>query len=221
MAFSTAVKLALYNDALRLCGEQSLKSLTQEREARHYLDDVWPNAVDYCLEMGQWRFALRAVGIEKSETVTPDLPMFTNAFNKPEDVLRLAGVYGDGNWSEPLLNYREVGAYWWANVDPIYVQYVSNDGDYGGDTSLWTNKFKKYIAAYLATEVLGDVKRDAPDNLHLRLQKITHDRLLEARSHDAQQDPTRFTPEGRWVNSRGYGRSSSALDRGSRSRLIG
>lgn len=218
MAIDNLEKLRIYNNALRLCGETPLKSLSQEREARLYLDSAWVHAVDYCLEMGQWKFAIRTVSLTFSPSVTPEFG-FTYVFDKPEDLLRVTGVYSDEGLITPLLDYRDEGSYWYGNIDPLFVSYVSSDTAYGYDSSIWTNKFKTFIAAYLASEIINNLRKDAPETLSRRIERELHKRLTEARSHDAQQGPTRFAPQGNWVSSRYAG--VSRRDYGSRGRLIG
>src|SRR5688572_12469147 len=217
MAISNIIKLRMYNDALRLCGESALPSLQKESEVRHYLDDVWETAVDYCLEMGQWKFAIRSITLTYSPSVTVAYG-FTRAFDKPADLIRTTGVYTGESFNSPLMDYRDEGPYWFASADDMWVSYVSNDDAYGYDSSLWPPTFMKLLAAHLALEVANNVKRDAPEGLYQRLERILHDRMLDAKSHDAMQGPTRFAPSGSWATTRGYGWGG---DRGSRTRLIG
>ena len=55
-------KLSIYNGALSILGERRLASLTENREPRYKLDDVWDNNfVRRLLQMGQWQFAQRTV----------------------------------------------------------------------------------------------------------------------------------------------------------------
>ena len=51
-----ADKLSLFNGALLICGERFLSSLTENREPRHLLDNVWSNGgVKACLEQGVFK----------------------------------------------------------------------------------------------------------------------------------------------------------------------
>lgn len=218
MAVSDAIKLTAYNDALRLCGEHRLAHLSQERESRRMLDSVWETAVQYCLEEGQWKFAIRSREVSYSPSVTPSFG-YSYVFDKPTDLIRVTGVTSDEFLQMPLLDYRDEGGFWFANLDTIYVSYVSDDDAFGLDSSLWPYTFKKYLAAYLAMEIVNDLKKDAPEVFYQRIEREMSKRMMEARSHDAQAGPTRFAPAGSWVSSRGYGHGR--WDRGSRSRLIG
>ena len=78
-------KLLIYNDALMICGERKLASLTEDREPRHLLDHVWDNnGVDACLEQAQWHFAMKTVRLDYDPSVTPEFG-YNRAFEKPSD----------------------------------------------------------------------------------------------------------------------------------------
>lgn len=212
-----ATQLSLYNGALRLIGERKLASLGEDRRPRHVLDDVWADGfVDGILEKAQWNFAMRAVKIDASTTTIPAFG-HTNAFDKPTDWLRTAGVCEDEFFNVPLLNYLEEVGFWFAEIDPIYVRYVSNAASYGNDLNRWPEVFTQYAEAYLASRVILTLSQDTDKQKTIfALEKIW---LTEAKSHDAMSEATAFFPEGNW-NSARLGRRSR-LDRGKRNKLIG
>src|SRR3546814_10721056 len=81
----TATQLSLYNGALRLCGEAKLANLTEDREPRYVLDDVWDDgALRHCLQQGLWNFAMRTVEAEYSPSVEPSFG-FRRAFDRSEE----------------------------------------------------------------------------------------------------------------------------------------
>lgn len=209
-------QLALYNEALRLIGERRLASISENREPRRVLDDVWNDgAIDYCLEQGQWNFAMRAVEITAS-TVVPAFG-FNYAFDKPNDFIRTCGVGEDESFNRPLLDMLEEVGFWFANIDTIYVRYVSNANSYGSDLQRWPKTFSKFVAAFLASEICFTITQSAEkQNFILALM---NDRLRKAKSIDAMSDATTFTPQGGWSSAR-HG-SGSRRDRGNRGSLIG
>lgn len=218
MAVSNDIKLIVYNDALRLIGERRLQSLTENRESRRMLDEVWGTAVEYCLEEGLWKFSMRSREMSYSPSIDPGFG-YTYGFEKPSDLIRISAVSSNEFLNTPLLDYRDEGGYWFSNLDTIYISYVSNDDAFGMDSSLWPHTFKKFLAAYLAYEIVDDIKKDSAETFHQRIERELSKRMTEARSHDAQAGPTRFMPTGSWVASRGgWG---SRRDWGSRGRLIG
>lgn len=208
-------QLALYNEALRLIGERRLASLSENREPRRVLDDVWTDgAREYCLEQGQWNFAMRAVKITKSATI----PAFgyKNAFDKPSDFIRTAGVAEDEYFNVPLTRMLEEVGFWFADIDPIYVRYISSSASYGLDLTRWPKTFAKYVAAFLASEVVFTLTQSTDKQRYIL--SILQQRLTDARSKDALNDATAFMPQGAWTASR---RSGARRDRGARGQLIG
>src|SRR5688572_9866315 len=114
-----ASKIRLFNDALRLCKERKLATLTDNREGRRLLDEAWGDgstngSVRRCLEMGQWTFATRTQQLDYSPSVSPTFG-FRYAFDYPEDFVRLAGIYEDEFCQSPLLKYSAERAYWYCD----------------------------------------------------------------------------------------------------------
>ena len=76
-------QLDLYNGALLQVGERFLASLTEQREPRRLLDQVWAaNGVKTCLEEGQWPFAMRTVQVDYDPSITPTFG-YARVFQKP------------------------------------------------------------------------------------------------------------------------------------------
>lgn len=221
-------RLQVYNDALLLCGERSLASLEEEREPRRLLDQVWSgHGVDYCLEQGQWWFAMRTARVEVDEDfTTPDFG-YQNAFSKPEDWISTSAVCSDEFFRVPLTGYSDEMGYWFANIEPLYVQFVSNDATYGGDLSLWPATFCDYAAAYFASRIISKLSGDrsaqrdtifGPPGYPDRGLLATS--LRKAKNAAAKTQPTMFPAQGNWSRSR-LGRNSSRYDRGNSGSLIG
>jgi hypothetical protein len=131
---------------------------------------------------------------------------YQRVFDMPEDHIRLGGVFCDEFMHTPLLDYREEAGFWVANLDTIYIRYVSNDQDFGGDLSLWPQTFVKFVESHLASEIampLLQNRSKMDDMLSLRNKRF----LPDALSKDAAQDPTRIPPHGSWVSARFSGAS--------------
>jgi len=210
-----ATKLAVFNGALRMCGERKLASLSENQQGRHLLDDEWADgAVDYCLGAGQWKFAKRTVEIASSTSVSPPFG-YVKAFDIPTDLIRTTALCSDPYLNVPLLSYQTEGAYWFADVDPIYVSYVSNGASYGGDLSLWPEEFNLFVQSYLASKIVETLTQD--EDKWAKVYKLAKKYRTEAASSDAMESPTTFPPPGSWVQAR---RGRSVSDRGNRSQLI-
>lgn len=208
-------KITVYNGALRNLGERRLASLTENVPARHELDAVWADDfVDDVLEKGLWNFATRTTQQDFREDVEPGFG-FRRAFLKPEDFIRTAMLASDEYFSSPLMGYADEQGYWFADIDEIYVSYVSNDDTYGADYALWPPSFTRFAEAYLAHRIAPAIAPKMMDAA-FRLQRKL---LTEARSRDAMNEPTKMLPEGDWSAARRGSRGRS--DRGSRHQLLG
>lgn len=215
-------RLKLYNDALIICGERTLNSstgLTENREPRYLLDHVWDNdGVKHCLEAAQWKFAMRTIRIDYDPSIEPEFG-YRRAFEKPSDWCLTSALCSDESFNAPLLQYFDEAGYWYADLDELYVRYVSDDSAYGGDLSRWTARFANYAATYFASRII--LKLTSDENKQDRILNPRNGRLAvalrEAKSVDAMSDPTKFPPPGGWTKARLGGRNRG--DRGNRNQF--
>ena len=216
-------RLQLYNSALRMCGQRRLASLTEENEARRLLDDVWADGwVDGVLEAGFWKFAMRSQKISYETSITPSFG-YQRAFLKPTDWIRPYAICSDEYYSSPLLRYQDDGQYIFADLDDIYVRFVSNDSTRGADLSLWPSAFSDYAAAVGASKIIPKLTADKSRlDMILRPRTGLVDQTLSmAQNIDAMGEPQKFPPLGSWVNSRGRRGAGPMGDGGVSGSLIG
>lgn len=193
-------RLDIYNGALRILGERRLASVTENREPRRLLDDVWDaDAIKTCLEQGQWKFAIRTVEQTYEPSIEPDFG-YQRAFTKPTDLVRVVGLSAEPYFNNPLTRYVEEAGYWFCDYDTIYVRYVSGGNDYGRDLSLWPDSFTKYVEYYMAAEILPNLTGSQAKEE--RVSRDMKKALVEARSRDAMAGPTQFLPLGSWSRAR-------------------
>lgn len=195
-----ATKLGVYNDALELIGERALSSLTENREPRRVLDGRYDSALNYCLEAGFWNFAMRSVEIAADDAVTPAFG-YVYAFEKPDDWLRTAALSDSETFATPLRYYVDEGSYWYSDVTPMYVRYVSNGATYGLDLTRWPETFTRYVVTHLAAEICERLTQNSSKLDELR--RLEKRRLADAKAKDAINDPVGRVPTGSWVLSRG------------------
>lgn len=224
-------RLQLYNNALMHCGERALASLSEEREPRRLLDQVYTTTgITYALEQAQWWFAMRASMIDADPDVAPTFG-YTNAFTKPSDWIRTCAVCSDEFFRTPLLAYAdEMGgsaASWYADITPIYVKYISNDDDFGGNLSAWPATFCDYVSALFASRIINKLGGDRTNQQATLLgppgqpQKGTLAMSLHtAKAKAAQTQPTQYLAQGNWSRAR-MGRRGGYNDRGNQGSLIG
>lgn len=214
----TTTKLRVYNGALTILGQRELATLAEERESRRKLDLAWDDGVvDASLEAGQWYFAMRSQRITYDPSITPDWG-HRRVFEVPEDHIRTCALCEDEMFNQPLLAYREEAGFWYADLDTIFVRFVSNDASFGGDMSLWPQTFVDYLKAHLAFLAALSLTQDKK-KVELAAAYMTK-ALKNAKSKAAMADPSTSPAEGRWTAAR-RGQSRSWPDRGNRGSLIG
>lgn len=209
-------KLSIYNGALNVLGERRLANLTEDTEARYELDEVWDNdLIDRVLQMGQWNFAARSVELIYSPSISPTFG-YQFGFDKPTDHIRTMKVAYDEYFSQPLTQYSDEAQWWFADVETIYVQYVSNDAQYGSDLTLWPHNFTEMVEHYVAFKVAPRLTGVTLDSTSLEAKWKRW--MTEAKATDAMESPAKFLPEGSWAGARrGFGNG----ERGNRNKLIG
>jgi len=218
-------RIRLYRSALRLCGAASISALTDEGEGRRLLDEVWDDdGVRRVLEAGLWNFAMRTQQLDFDTSVDPAFG-YVRAFEKASDWVRTAGVWSDENLISPLVAYHDETEFLYADLDTIYVQFVSDHAEVGADLSTWPGSFSDYAEAYFASKIIHRLTSDK-ERLALLLQPrtgILAQALKNARSKDAMRDPAKRLPPGTWTSSRGkgFGRRGPMGDGGSPGSLTG
>lgn len=201
-----ASRLALYNDALGLLGERKLSSLSEAREPRRVLDDFYSGVIKYCLERGLWNFAMRAIQTDSSTSIVPTFG-YSYAFTKPDDWVRTAIVAADEVFTLPgLLDFADEPGLWYANVDPLYVKYVSDHASYGLDLSLWPETFTDYVTIRLAGQACYRITKS--DARVETLEKKEKQAKIVALASDAMNQPPGRPQRGSWVRSRYLGFSN-------------
>lgn len=223
-------RLALYNKALLACNEPRLASLAEDRKPRRILDEVWDGGwVKYCLEQGAWEFAMRTARIEVDEAFsTPDFG-YQYAFEIPTDYVTTIAVCADEFFRQPLLRYAHEAGHWFADIEPLFVQFVSSDETYGGDLSRWSESFTDYAANYGASKIIGSLGGEKTEQVKVLLGPAGYPErgalrisLHHAKSMSARTQPTRFPAEGSWTRARRGARGGGRFgDGGSSSQLIG
>jgi len=201
-----ADQLSLYNGALLKLGQPRLVTLTDEGKARRALDDCYANVVKACLEAGLWNFARRFAQVEADPSRSSGFG-YAHVFAKPDDWLRTSGVWEDASKRAPLLDYDDRGDDWLANRDTIYVEWISNDDEYGMNLGRWPESFVDFVEFRLARTVCVDVTGS-----ETKLDKLEHGEKRAkslASSRDAMNEAvTRFPPPGRLVSSRRSSRNT-------------
>ena len=200
-----ASKLSVYNQVLVSLGVYELRGLAEHRPERQILDTVWAPALRYCLARGQWNFATRAVQATPSSTEEATFG-YSNVYEKPGDWVRTTGFCSDDRFEQPIRDYQDEQGFWCADLNPVYIRYVSDDPAYGGNLALWSTTFERFVVAHICSELyarfsagLGMATTAAGIQLRKKDEK---DRLKEAQSEDAMNQPSQRVTSGAWVRAR-------------------
>lgn len=198
-------RLQLYNSAMLILGERSIASLTEETKKRRVLDHIWDTGgVKKCLEQGQWNFAKRTVMLDFDPDVEPNFG-YRRAYNKPTDWVLTSAVCSDEFFTEPLIGYVDEAHYWYADIDIIYVRYVSDDPQYGLNINEWPGNFENFVASYFAYWAAFDLS--SSEERRKKAEEAMEKFKKEALNKDAMANPTKFPAPGNWVRSRTGSRS--------------
>ena len=200
-------RLTLYNDALLLCGERSVSSLTEDREPRRNLDQAWNGgAVRKCLEEGQWRFAMRTVMIDYDPALDPDFG-YRRGFNKPDDWVRTCAVCEEEYFRTPLTAYTDEADFWYADLDIIYAKYISDDPLWGMNLGKWPQAFADFVSAHLALKIIIKLS-ESQEKIQI-ITKLREKYKRDAKSAAAVSEPTLFAARGTWSRARTKGSKRS------------
>ena len=169
--------------------------------------------------MGNWNFATRTVKIEFASAIDPDFGL-QRAFTKPSDWVRTTQAASDEFFYNPLVDheFKDEQGYWFANIDSIYVRYVSDDSSYGKDLSLWPQSFVLFFEGFMGWSIAPRLKADIADRDKLEERMLN--RLKSSRSKDAVNEGIKFMPATGWSKARS-GRRSGRRDLGRRDSLTG
>jgi hypothetical protein len=196
-------KLTLYNRALGHLQERRLASLSEAREPRRVLDDIWADETAYCLERHLWQdFASRVVQADASVTTVPTFG-FNQAFVVPPDWVRTRKLSSVATFEPPLLQVTMEAGFWYTNITPIFVDYISNDPLYGMNIGGWPPSFANFVALRLARVAAGRIANKAellqgPDGLLKQEDKARK----VAMGICAMNEAVAFPPQSSWVRSR-------------------
>ena len=112
----------------------------------------------------------------------------------------------------PLSRYFDEASYWYADIDTLYVRYVSNAATYGSDMSKWPRSFTEFVAAHFASKIILKISSSEEKlrmfvNPERPLHSIRGRALLNAKSRCAMSGPTQMPAAGAWARARAAGSS--------------
>lgn len=197
---SAATQLSIYNQALILCEERILASLTEDRKPRRLLDQIWNNGgVQLCLEEGLWTFSIRTEAIQFNPSIQPAFG-YIHAFPKPADYVRTAAIASDPYFNAALTQFSDEAGYWWGDLATVYVKYVSNDPMYGMNMTAWSQSFQQFVQAHFASQIVKSLTHDK--SIQDRVEEQRKQALMSARGKDSMNEAPGFFPRGQLSRAR-------------------
>lgn len=193
-------KLKLYNKALGFVGTQRLASLTEDVTARYELDAVYDDALQHCLEMGNWKFAIRSARLTYDSDLDPGFGL-AYGYTMPSDFVRLANISDDEYFRSEIDDYVEENGYWFTDRAQMYVRWVSNGPSYGLDLGKYPENYARVVACHMAIEAALPISKDRGSRADLinEFQAII---LPRAKRLDAIDERVKRKPAGRWSRAR-------------------
>lgn len=200
-------KLRIWNEALRLLGEQAITSLTDDAPARFALEEAWPDVVLDSLSRGQFNFALKTVTFSPDNSATP-LPGYAFAFAKPDDwIFTIAGSefpdLRDFYINDDTDVLKDSGGFWHSDSNTLTVEYATTDAAQDTALSTWSELFGRFVAANLALDIAHRLTQST--TIVEGLERKVKQRLLLAKNRDARDEKETRVRPGNWLRAqRGY-----------------
>jgi hypothetical protein len=119
------------------------------------LNEVYSEAVHYCLQQGYWNFSLATATLATGGT---RLFGYSKSSVKPTDYVRTVRISDVSSFWPPLENWEDARGYIHSTSSPLYMVYVSNATDAGFSLSEWPQTFALYVAGELARRVAKRTK---------------------------------------------------------------
>lgn len=197
-------KLGLYNIALgSYVGTQRLANLTENVASRHALDSVYDSGLQFMLEQGLWKFALKTVNLTPSRVDAAFHRQYR--YPLPVDFVRLARISADNRFdvNRELLDYVEENGSLYTDSPTLWIQHVSNAATHGLNLALYPANYEQAVASWLAYQSVLPISKDKGDRADLlRLHGKT---LADSRRLDAVDEAVKSKPSGSWPRARGIG----------------
>lgn len=194
-------KLSLYRGAAEVLGDRKIQSLTENVPLRKDLDGVWDRGgVNRCLQAGLWNFATQGVQLDYDPSYTPGYG-YRRVFALPDEFVRLVAL-SDNEMFEPAYRQYHIDArHIFADLDVLYMRFVSSSEDYGLDFSKWPPNFTAFVEHDFAFRICRRVTGSGRTKKEIEGDR--HNKLAEARSTDAAEEPSSVQPQGSWTRARG------------------
>jgi len=185
----------LYNKALQILKLPPLISNDDESERRVAIDYALDTgAIETVFDLINWNYNVKVAEIDEDGVYSPTFG-YTYRFAVPADMTRLYGISADDRFLNPLSNWYREGAYFFADVQTIYIKYLSTDQH--STISAWPRYMFNLVAAEIARSCCH-----LPGVDYNHVERKYQEYKIEAYNTDAQRQPPKLISSGSWNRSR-------------------
>lgn len=208
-------KIKVYNTALRYLGITRLHTthgLTEDRQERREIDQVYDDSLIEMLEKAIWYFALKRVRMDADPEVETQFG-HQYAYAQPDDMVDhgLHQITDDERGLHEI-EWEPANGLYLCDVPTIYFAYVSNAPTHGLNLGLMSQHFVEAWGSLIALKTNLPINASRGDRNDLI---AIHGKLLDtAKTREAVNLPIKRKPLGGWATSRGGGRSNVLIRNG-------
>lgn len=181
-------EVGLCNMALVLVGEDRINSLAEQNKPARFCNEHYPNIRDYVLRQNAWNVATKraALAIDSTSPVFE----FTNAFQLPDDFIRLLKV------ENQRLDHRLEEDKILSNEGSLNIIYTFRLIDVSKMDPLLQQAISTMLAAELAIPIAQNLE------LSRALLLVYQEKLNEARLQDSMEGPIEVIESTVWADAR-------------------
>ena len=201
-----ATRLEVFNEALRIIGEQTITDPDVATKVGRALRAAFRPASKKCLETGMWNFGQKRAPLARSST-NPAFG-YAYAFQKPGDVAKIVRLHDGPSEDAPLRRYSDETGKILADAESVYLRWVSNDWieDRIGD---WSQAYADFVSSDLAFRVCEELTSKSPYEKGIDKTRLKN--MREALAFDAMSNPQAMRQQGSWAARRSHrGRAERA-----------
>lgn len=187
---ATLSETSIANAALTLLGEKRIDSIDSNTKTAKTIKERFDEVRDETLRAHPWNFATKRASLPAN--ATPPAWGFDNAYDLPEDCLRVLEVNNPANWP-----YRVEGRQIVTSIDaPLNIEYTAQIEDPYEMDVMFRQAFAAALAADICEAITGDSGK-VSDMLAIMTAKIR-----AARVPDGQEPHPREIEASEWLDAR-------------------
>lgn len=208
-------KIKVYNSALRYLGAPRLHpsaGLSENRQDRLEIDQVYDDSLIEMLEKAIWYFAIKTVRMDADPEIESQFGR-QYAYAQPDDMVDhgLHQISSDERGHNEI-TWQPANGLYLCDEATIYMAYVSNAETHGRNLGLMSQHFVEAWACMIALKIGMPTTASRGDRNDLIA--LSNRQLDLAKTREAVNLPVKHAPMGSWNAARGGGRSNVIIRNG-------